>query len=333
MLSDKDLEQGRFFGNRVAKRDRHLGKAARRSSSDCYRVYDRDIPEIPLSLDRYGDAAVLYLYERPYEKPDSEELDWLAMMTDSAAAALEIPRQSIVVKTRRRLGLEEQYQRSGAEEKASNHGVRPSLASGAGDLLVHENGLSFLVNLNDYIDTGLFMDHRPARAIVRDMAAGSKVLNLFCYTGSFSVYALAGGAAEVTGVDLSNTYLEWASRNIALNALDRSRYRGIRSDTSAFLEAEAGRGARYDIIILDPPTFSNSSMMEGFLDTARHWPDLVSACLAVLAPAGTIIFSTNARTLKLDPALVPAAVFKDITSRTIPEDFRGHPHRSWLVGH
>jgi len=333
MFSDKDLEQARFFGNRVVKRNRHLGKAARKSSSDCYRVYDRDIPEIPLSLDRYGDSAVLYLYERPYDKPESEEAAWLDLMAATAASSLGIPRQSVLIKTRKKLGIDEQYQRSRTDYKAVNQGNDRLPASGPGGLVVRENGLSFWVNLTDYIDSGLFMDHRPARAMIRNMSASKNVLNLYCYTGSFTVYALAGGALHVTGVDLSNTYLDWAQRNIALNSLDHTLYRGVRSDAAAFLAAEADRSARYDIIILDPPTFSNSAKMEGFLDTARHWPELVASCLAVLAPAGTILFSTNARSLKLEPALVPAASFKDITARTVPEDFRGHPHRTWLVTH
>lgn len=325
MLSDKDQEQARFFQNRVAKRDRHLARMARRLDCDCWRIYDRDIPEVPLSLDRYGDAAVLYLYQRPYDKPDAEEAAWLGLMADAAATALGLDRSSIFIKTRKRLGLDEQYGREGAHPAI---GPAPTHAA---EFVVREQGLSFLVNLADYIDTGLFMDHRPARAMIRDMAAGRRVLNLFCYTGSFSVYALAGGAATVVGVDLSNTYLAWAERNIALNGLDASRYRGVRADVSVFLAAEATAGARYDIIVLDPPTFSNSKKMDGFLDIARHWRDMVDACLSVLDPQGILFFSSNARTLRLDPDSIPMARVEDISARTVPEDYRGHPHRSWLV--
>ena len=321
MPTEKDLEQAGFFENRIAKRDKHLRKWARKSDTGCYRVYDRDIPEIPLSLDRYGDAAVLYLYERPYEKPEAEESAWLELMAGAAAASLSISRDSIAVKTRRRLGLEDQY------ERADKGG-----AGNARERVVRENGLSFIVNLDDYIDTGLFMDHRPARALIRGMSRGKRVLNLFCYTGSFSVYALAGGAAEVVGVDLSNTYLAWAERNIALNHLEPG-YRGVRADVLAFLAGEPGRGAFYDLIVLDPPTFSNSKKMEGFLDVSRHWPRLVEACLSALAPGGSILFSSNARSLRLDPSLVPLASIEDISEKSIPEDFRGHPHRTWLISH
>ncbi len=325
MLSAKDTEQAQFFQNRVAKRDRHLARMARRLDCDCWRIYDRDIPEIPLSLDRYGDAAVLYLYERPYEKPDVEEAAWLELMAESAATALHLDRSSLFIKTRKRLGLDEQYGRESAPV-----GTRGQTTHAA-EFAVREQGLSFIVNLADYIDTGLFMDHRPARAMIRDMAPGKRVLNLFCYTGSFSVYALAGGAASVVGVDLSNTYLSWAERNIYLNKLDGGTYRGVRADVQAFLAAEAGRGARYDIIVLDPPTFSNSKKMDGFLDTARHWRLLVDACLAVLDPYGVLFFSTNARSLRIDAGSIPGARVEDTSARTVPEDFRGHPHRSWLI--
>ncbi len=321
MPTEKDVEQSRFFANRVAKRDKHLAKWARRADTDCYRVYDRDIPEVPVSLDRYGGSAVLYLYERPYEKPEAEESLWLELMATTAAQALRLDRGQVFMRTRRRLGIEEQYGRFGAA--ASERAVS--------ERTVREHGLSFLVNLTDYIDTGLFMDHRPARAMARNLARGRRTLNLFCYTGSFSVYALAGGASEVVGVDLSNTYLSWAERNIALNGLDDGRYRGVRSDATEFLSREAEKGSRWDLIILDPPTFSNSKKVEGFLDVARHWPALVASCLAVLEPGGVIVFSTNARALRMEPALVPGAAVEDISERTIPEDFRGHPHRTWLI--
>jgi 23S rRNA (cytosine1962-C5)-methyltransferase len=323
MPSEKDSEQARYFSNRIVKRDRHLGRIARRTDSNCYRVYDRDIPEIPLALDRYDDSAVLQLFERPYDKPDSEESAWLGMMADAAAAALAIPRGNIHIKTRRRLGLDEQYEAGDGES-----GGMPVAGK-----IVRENGLSFIVNLDSYIDTGLFMDHRPARVMVRSLSGGKRVLNLFCYTGSFSVYALAGGAARVVGVDLSNTYLAWAERNIAANTLDSARYRGVRADVSAFLADAAASGERFDVIVLDPPTFSNSKKMDGFLDVVRHWPELARACLSVLAPEGVVLFSSNARSLRVDPALLPGASILDISEKTVPEDYRGHPHRSWQITH
>ena len=213
----------------------------------------------------------------------------------------------------------------------SNMAAARRLQGAPPERAVREHGLSFIVNLADYIDTGLFMDHRPARAMVRAMSPGKRVLNLFCYTGSFSVYALAGGATEVVGVDLSNTYLSWAEGNIRLNDLPLERYSGVRSDAQAFLSRAAGSGLRLDLIVLDPPTFSNSKKMDGFLDVARQWPALVGACLRVLAPEGRILFSTNSRQLKFDASLVPMARFQDIGASSVPQDYRPGFHRAWIV--
>ena len=316
MPSGKDLEQRDILLNRLVKRDRHLRKLARREDSNCYRVYDRDIPEVPLSVDRYADVAVVCLYERPYEKPEEEEAEWLDLMKGAVAEALGLGSESVLSKTRRRLKLDEQYDRT---DDAQIFRV------------VREQGLNFKVNVSDYLDTGLFMDHRPTRALVRNLAQGRRVLNLFCYTGSFSVYALAGGAKEVYGVDLSNTYLDWAAGNVALNGLDLDRYRGIRADVIKFLAEAAGRGEHYGLIILDPPTFSNSKKMDDFMDINRHWPSLVQSCLAILDHDGDLLFSTNSRGLKFDPHAIEAGTVVDITTASTPEDFRHKPHRAWHI--
>lgn len=317
MPSAKDLEQQAFLRNRLAKRDRHLGKLFRRSGTSCYRVYDRDIPEIPLVVERYGESALMALFERPYEKPEAEEQGWLELMKLAAAEALAIPPQNIRLKTRRRLGLDDQY-----EKMADSPGEKR---------IVSENGLKFLVNLDEYLDTGLFMDHRPLRQTVRNQAAGRKVLNLFCYTGSFSVYALAGGAAEVCAVDLSNTYLAWADENIALNGLPAARYSGIRADVQEYLQGAVQRAQSWDLIILDPPTFSNSKKMSAFLDINRHWSQLIDSCSRVLSPDGILYFSTNSRDLRFDPSLLPPLACQDISAATIPEDYRPTAHKAWRL--
>ncbi len=317
MAEAKELEQRDYFKNRLIKRDRHLRKWAKRYDTDCYRVYDRDIPEVPLALDRYADTAILYHYERPYEKDPLEEDAWLALMKEAAAEALGIEPGLIFVKTRRKLGLEEQYEKEGRLNVSR---------------VVREQGLKFLVNLSDYLDSGLFMDHRPSRALVRSQSPGKRVLNLYAYTGSFSVYALAGGASELCAVDLSNNYIAWADDNIRLNGLPEVRYRAVRADAQAFLREERARGSLYDIIVLDPPTFSNSKRMEGFLDVNRHWPELARDCLAVLAPDGFILFSTNSRKLEFDAALLPGCAARDISAYSVPPDFRPKQHRAWLIG-
>lgn len=317
MPSEKDEQQQAYLLNRLLKRDRHLAKWGRRTETDCYRVYDRDIPEIPLVVERYGDEALLALFERPYEKPEDEELAWLELMKQATSQALAIAPDNIHVKVRRRLGVEDQYEKTSAPEAQLK--------------TVHEHGLAYLVNLHEYLDTGLFMDHRPLRQRLRSEAGGMRVLNLFCYTGSFSVCALAGGAALVHAVDLSNTYLAWAERNIRLNGVDTALYQGIRADAIEFLKDAAYSTIRYDRIILDPPTFSNSKKMTGFLDTNRHWPELVQLCAKLLAPDGLLYFSTNSRDLRFDAALLPELNSRDISASTIPEDFRPNAHKAWEI--
>lgn len=316
MPDDKDIEQAGFLLNRLIKRDKHLRKWARRQGLNCWRAYDRDIPEIPLAIDRYDDAATLYLFERPYEKDEASERAWLALMKEATAEALGLDPNLVFVKTRRRLGSDEQYVRGSTQ---------------AVTRIAMEGGLRFKVNVSDYLDTGLFMDHRTTRAMVGARSAGRSVLNLYCYTGSFSVYALAGRAARVTGVDLSNTYLSWALDNIRLNGLPEDRYLAVKKDARAFLTDAAAAGSRYGLIVLDPPTFSNSKGMEGFLDINRQWPELVQSCLNLLEDDGNLFFSTNSRELRLDPELLTRAAVRDITASTIPEDFRGKPHRAWIL--
>lgn len=316
MPSGKDMQQRSILLNRLVKRDRHLHKLFRREGTNCYRVYDRDIPEVPLTVDRYADTAVLYLYERPYDKPESEEHEWLTLMKGATAEALGLNPDLVMCKTRRRLGVDEQYGRADEAEIFR---------------VVQEHDLSFKVNVSNYLDTGLFMDHRPTRAMVRRMSHGRRVLNLFCYTGSFSVYALAGGASEVCAVDLSNTYLSWADENLALNHLGSTQYRAIRADVFRFLADVALREDKYDLIILDPPTFSNSKKMQDFMDINRHWFMLIQAALNVLAPGGDLFFSTNSRNLKFDAQLIEPAKAVDITTLTTPEDFRHKPHRAWHI--
>jgi 23S rRNA (cytosine1962-C5)-methyltransferase len=196
---------------------------------------------------------------------------------------------------------------------------------------IHEDGLSFVVNLSDYLDTGLFLDHRPTRAIVRAESAGKTILNLFAYTGSFSVYASAGGAVSVTSVDLSNTYLAWASRNLSLNGFSGPSYPLVRADATAFLEEAAAEGRKWDLIIADPPTFSNSKGAERDFDVNRDWPGLAASCAALLNPGGRLYFSTNSRKIKWSEELVPGR-WEDISADTIPPDFRDRKiHRCWRL--
>ncbi|MCX7025399.1 MAG: class I SAM-dependent methyltransferase [Spirochaetes bacterium] len=315
-IPEDDIRQADFFANRLKKRDRHLRKWARREGITAYRVYDRDIPEIPLSVDRYGNELLMALYERPYEKPDDEEDAWLSLMTGVASNALGIESGLIHMKTRKHQLGSSQYERHARTERFFE---------------VAEGGLAFLVNLDDYLDSGLFLDHRITRSMVGGLSRGKAVLNLFCYTGSFSVYAASGGATIVDSVDLSATYLDWTRRNLERNGCSGENCRGIRSDARVFMEQAAAEGRKYGIIVLDPPTFSNSKRMREDFDLNRDWAELIALALEMLDDDGSLFFSTNARRFKLDAGLVENAKIEDLTDATTPPDYRGHPHRCWRI--
>lgn len=316
-MPDHPDRQAEYLENRLRKRDRHLRKWARRESVECYRVYNRDIPEIPLTVDRYGTYALVSLFERPYEKPEEEERSWLDRMCSVVSRTLEIPEDAVFRKMRRRQRGNRQYERISRQGRTA---------------VVREGGLRFLVNLSDYLDTGLFLDHRITRSLVRDEARDRRVLNLFCYTGSFSVYAAAGGAASVDSVDLSKTYLAWAERNLDLNGFRGGSYPLINKDVLEYLVSSQSAGRRWDLIILDPPTFSNSKRMNGSLDIRRDWSDLAELCLETLSPEGVLYFSTNSRSFRFDETRLPGAVLKDLTKATTPPDFEGsRPHRCWRL--
>jgi 23S rRNA G2069 N7-methylase RlmK/C1962 C5-methylase RlmI len=313
MPSEKDLRQADYLRNRISKNEKRLRKWARTEGVEALRLYDNDIPEVPLSVDRYGDALLIALYERPYEKDEELEEEWLELMSAASAEALGIDPRLVFRRTRKRQRGQDQYERYRADKA---------------ERIVRESGLSFIVNLSDYLDTGLFLDHRPTRAMVRAEAPGKDVLNLFCYTGSFSVYAAAGKAASVTSVDLSKTYLEWAERNLALNGAPPSACQLERADVRSYLSAARERGRGWDLIVADPPTFSNSKSAADF-DVNSDWPALVADCIALLRPGGRLYFSTNSRKLRWKPELLPL-VGEDISAATIPPDFRdARMHRCW----
>jgi 23S rRNA (cytosine1962-C5)-methyltransferase len=312
------------FANRLAKNAKHWSRWARRRDLGAYRVYDRDLPEFPLAIDCYvaadpalGTRVHLQEIDTGWQQTDAAREAWLAAVRDAVADTLALPPAAIVAKARRKRHGREQHAKTGAAGSA---------------FVVREAGLFFEVNLEAYLDTGLFLDHRALRAIVRGRAAGRRMLNLFAYTGSFTVYAAAGGARASDTVDLSNTYVEWAARNFALNGLDPARHALIRADVRGWLDGARAERRRYDLIVLDPPAFSNSKAMTGVLDVQRDHAALVAATRALLAPGGELFFSTNLRTFRLDEALARDAAVADITRDTLPEDFRDRRiHRSFLI--
>jgi len=297
-----------MFQNRLEKVYRHRSKQAKRMGISCYRVYDKDLPEFPVSIDVYNNQVCLSEYKAKHRLSEEEHMDWLEGTVEVISRVLQIDDEAVYTKERRRKANRlSQYQKT-AEEKEF--------------FTVEEGGLKFLVNLSDYLDTGLFLDHRITRQLVRDEAAGKRVLNLFAYTGSFSVYAAAGGATEVTTVDLSNTYLGWARRNFELNGFtDPQRYRFIAADVTQFIQSIPP--ASFDLVILDPPTFSNSKKMKDVFDIQRDHVELINQTLQAIQPGGTLYFSTNARRFVLDVNALQASSVKDITRASTPFDFEG----------
>jgi len=301
-----------MFRNRLAKVYRHLSKQAKRQGITCWRLYDRDLPEFPLIIDIYEDRVYLSEYRAKHHLSEEAYEAWLESSLRVIAEVVQAPDDQIHLKQRKRKESRlDQYQKTGEE---------------GAFYVVQEAGLRFKVNLTDYLDTGLFLDHRITRGMVRTEAAGKKVLNLFCYTGSFSVYAAAGGAEMVTSVDLSKTYLGWAADNFRLNDLnDPDKHAFVHADVIAWLD-EAKINS-YDMVVLDPPTFSNSKRMDDFFDVQRDHVNLVNKCLLVMKPGGTLYFSTNYTKFQLEREKIEASSIADITKATTPFDFEGKLRR------
>jgi len=308
MTEDKFI----MFRNRLAKVHRHLDKQAKRIGITCYRLYDHDLPEFPFCIEIYEQNIYVAEYKRRHGMTDEEHDEWISKSIDIICNVVKAVKENIYLKLRQkkpgRLG---QYQKT-AEKRS--------------EFIVEENGMKFIVNLSDYLDTGLFLDHRTTREKVKASAKDKKILNLFSYTGSFSVYAASGGANEVATVDLSKTYLDWAKRNMELNgAIDQSKYKFIHADVMKYLNTI--RESYFDIIILDPPTFSNSKRMEDILDIQRDHAKLINDCLRILRAAGKIYFSTNYKRFLLESSSIQSSLIKDITKQTTPFDFEGKINR------
>lgn len=308
--------EGRELENRLRKNRKHLARWARRTETDAWRVYDAEIPAFALAVDCYGDHIVAQEYAPPSTIPAGTAERRLAAGLSAIAHAMEIPGDRIHLRTRRPQKGREQY------TKLTRRGL---------EVEVREGPARFIVNLTDYLDTGLFLDHRPVRQWIRERAQGKDFLNLFAYTGTATVHAALGGAASTTTVDMSRTYLDWAERNLKLNGFARGRdHRLVRADCIKWLEGET---EQWDLILLDPPTFSNSSNTENVLDIQRDHPQLLRACLARLRPGGLLIFSCNRRDFRLDFAPPENVELRDMTRASIPEDFRRNPkiHHCWFL--
>ncbi|MGM8060944.1 class I SAM-dependent methyltransferase [Vogesella indigofera] len=307
------------FANRLAKNYKHYAKWARRNELDAWRVYDRDVPQFPLIIDLYGQRIHLQEYDTGWQIEESEYVAWIAAVQQAISDITGVPLWNIALKTRRRQKGESQYEKTGRDGE---------------DFVVAEQGQRFWVNLDAYLDTGLFLDHRNTRKRVRDEAAGKRFLNLFAYTGSFTVYAANGGAVSSETVDLSNTYQAWSRRNFELNGLDLEKHQLIRDDVFQYLEDAAYAGKQFDLIVMDPPSFSNSKKMMDELDVQRDQVKLVDGAMRLLAPDGVLYFSNNLRSFTLDERLVADYAVQDISAQSVPEDFRNKKiHQCWRIRH
>jgi 23S rRNA (guanine2445-N2)-methyltransferase / 23S rRNA (guanine2069-N7)-methyltransferase len=320
----KDSPGARMFGNRLAKNLKRLQSWASKSDIFCYRVYDADMPEYAFAIDVYHtlDPDQTWLYVQEYAAPAEIELDAVRRRRNEALSVMPevtgVPEERINVRTRRRNKRGEQYKK--VDEQAHFH-------------YVLEAGLKFRVNFDDYLDTGLFLDHRITRGRLREAASGKRFLNLFAYTGTATVYAAAGGAKSTTTVDMSRTYLDWAERNLSINGFHDHAHELVQADCREWLQESASSPPRYDLIFLDPPTFSNSKRMAGVLDIERDHGALIDACGKLLAVDGLLVFSTNAQKFKLDDALLTRYNVRDISGPTLPRDFERNPriHRCFEI--
>ncbi|UJP05384.1 MAG: bifunctional 23S rRNA (guanine(2069)-N(7))-methyltransferase RlmK/23S rRNA (guanine(2445)-N(2))-methyltransferase RlmL [Nitrosomonas sp.] len=315
--------QAEMFTNRLRKNIKRLAKWIKQSNVHCYRLYDADLPEYAVAIDVYqGDKTWINVQE--YEPPGTIDIvkadQRLAGVLQETAKLFEIPADQVFLKIRRKQKNTDQY------EKLSNSRHFH---------VIEEGGCKFWVNFEDYLDTGLFLDHRPMRALIQQQAAGKRFLNLFAYTGSATVHAAIGGALSTTSVDMSNTYLEWAQRNFELNGM-RGKHMLVRADCTQWLseQARARRKPQFDLIFIDPPTFSNSKKMEGAFDVQKDHALLIQNAAALLAPGGVLYFSTNFRRFKMDQAALAYLHIEDISGNTIPEDFKRNTkaHYCWKIG-
>lgn len=296
-----------MFRNRLQKVYRHIGKQARRQDISCFRIYDHDLPEAPFIIEVYDGRLYISEYKRRHGLTDEEHYRWLEECIAIMCEVTGITREAVYIKLRQR--------------KESRDGQYQKVADEKNECTVEEAGLKFIVNLSDYLDTGLFLDHRLTRQMVRNEVKGKRVLNLFCYTGSFSVYAAAGGAAEVVSVDLSKTYLAWTERNMQLNYPEYGNHAVVHADVLSYLKSLPPD--RFDLVVMDPPTFSNSKRMDDILDIQRDHATLINNCLDTLTKDGVLYFSTNYTKFRLDEQAIRSAAIKDITQATTPFDFAG----------
>ncbi len=307
------------FANRLRKKQKKLTKWAKQQGVDCYRLYDADLPEYNVAVDIYGDKVVIQEYAPPKTVDERKARQRLFDVITATMNVLELTSNQLVLKTRQRQKGKQQYEK---------------LAQKDDFFLVNEYNAKLLVNLTDYLDTGLFLDHRIARRMLGEMSRGKDFLNLFCYTGTATVHAGLGGAKSTTSVDMSRTYLEWAEKNLQANQLTGRQHRLMQADCLNWL---ANTDEQFDLIFIDPPTFSNSKRMDGTFDVQRDHVQLITHLKRMLRRGGTVMFSNNKRGFKMDLEALTELGLKaqEITAKTLSEDFARNRqiHNCWLISH
>lgn len=307
--------QGQMLANRVKKRFNHLNKRFARQNIEVFRLYDWDIPEIRAVVDWYGGHLVIGEYMRRQSVPE-----WLPAMGRAVAEALGVSPEKVHLK-QRRAGKQD-----GKRYERIDHTNRK--------FVVSERDLQFYVNPYDFVDTGLFADHRNTRRMVREMAAGKDFLNLYCYTATFSCYAAQGGARSTLSVDRSKTAIQWARENMQLNRIPPVTNRLVQADTLEFLKGAKRRGLTYDLAVVDPPSYSTTRIRNAAFDIARHHAELLRAVIDVMRDGAVVFFSTNHQGFVLRADALKVAAVKEITDLTIPEDYRSKKktiHRCWQL--
>jgi 23S rRNA (guanine2445-N2)-methyltransferase / 23S rRNA (guanine2069-N7)-methyltransferase len=314
--------QAEMFANRLRKNLKKITKWIKLNQIHCYRLYDADLPEYAVAVDVYQGEKI-WVNVQEYEPPKTidplKANQRLAGALKEIATVLEIPAEQVFLKIRRKQKNTDQYEKQGDSRRFH---------------VVEEGGCKFWVNFEDYLDTGLFLDHRPVRLLIQQQAKDKRFLNLFAYTGSATVHAVIGGAVSSVTVDMSNTYLDWAKRNFDLNGI-RGDHKLVRADCLQWLNEQAGakHKPQFDLIFLDPPTFSNSKKMDEVFDIQKDHVQLIHDAAALLAPGGKLYFSTNFRRFKMDQGALKNLLIEDISKSMIPEDFARDAkiHYCWKI--
>lgn len=311
-------ERAAMLRNRLKKNMKTVGQWARKQGIGCYRLYDADMPEFALAIDVYEGRVHVQEYAAPKSVDERSARERLAEALAVIPDAIGVEREDMVCKQRQRQTGTSQYEKQAASGEFFN---------------VHEHGCVLKVNLKDYLDTGLFLDHRPVRNWIQQNAAGKRFLNLFCYTGAATVHAAVGGATRSLSLDMSKTYVNWAQENLALNGADASHHRVEQADCLAWLAGKPTSDQRFDLIFMDPPTFSNSARMAGVLDIQKDHGRLIRQAMQRLTSEGLLIFSTNFRRFKLDESLEEEFAIEEVTRDTLDRDFQRNAriHRCWQV--